>query len=76
MDTIKAPQESVETYLYNGFNIEIYEELTESEDWKGLFEPLEFFNLLYSEFEYFETNAERYLEIKKQEAAQKIKLEL
>lgn len=65
MDIIKAPQSNIEAYLHNDLNIEIYEDLTEHEDWKGLFEPLEFFNLLYKEFEFFQTNLTRYLEIKK-----------
>lgn len=64
MNTIKAPQTNIEAYLHNDLNIEIYEDLTEHEGWKGLFEPLEFFNMLYTEFDFFQTNVERYLEIK------------
>jgi hypothetical protein len=73
MNVIKAPQANIETYLYNDFNIEIFDDLTESEEWKDLFEPLEFFNFLYIEFEFFEKNAERYLEIKKHFGKLKLK---
>jgi hypothetical protein len=65
MDTIKAPQTDIQAYLYNNLNIEIYEDLTEAGEYMGLFEPLEFFNLLYSEFEYFQIHQNRYLEIKR-----------
>lgn len=64
MNTLKAPQKSIDAYLYNGFNIEIYECLAEGSPWHGVFEPLEFYNLLYSSFEFFRTNSENYLDIK------------
>lgn len=55
----------VNQYLYNKFNIEIYNELTSDDSgWNGLFEPLEFFNLLYAEQDYFVWNFREYLKIK------------
>lgn len=63
-EEIKNMPVAIEDYLHNEFNIEVYEDLTESEDWEGLFEPLEFFNLLYAEFEFFKTNVEKYVLIK------------
>lgn len=59
----KKQKQEIESYLEDEFNIEIYEDLTNSEQWKGLFDPLEFLNLLYSEFEFFETNVNNYLGI-------------
>jgi hypothetical protein len=75
MDKIKARQTEITAYLHNDLNIEIYEDLTESKDWKGLFEPLEFFNMLYTEFEFFKTNVLRYLDIKKHFGKLKLKEE-
>lgn len=46
-----SPKSDVEAYLDWEFNIKIYEELTENKRFIGLFEPLEFFNLLYENFE-------------------------
>ncbi len=73
MNIIKAPQKNIEAYLYNDLNIQIYEELIQDEDFERLWEPLEFFNLLYTEFEFFQTNVERYLEIKNHFGAIKLK---
>jgi hypothetical protein len=42
--------ESVESYLTNDFNLEIYESLTDGDN-TGMFEPLEFFKLLYAQYE-------------------------
>lgn len=64
MNSIKTPQESVEAFLYNDFNISIYNNLADGFVYQGLFEPLEFFNHLYSEFDFFQTNALNYLTIK------------
>ena len=64
MNSIKTPQESVEAFLYNDFNISIYNDLADGFVYQGLFEPLEFFNHLYSEFDFFQTNALNYLTIK------------
>lgn len=63
MDIISSPQDKLEVYLYNALNIEIYEEY-ESYKFKEQKEPLEFFNLLYSEFAFFNENIENYLAIK------------
>lgn len=64
MNSIKTPQESVEAFLHNDFNISIYNDLADGFVYQGLFEPLEFFNHLYSEFDFFQTNALNYLTIK------------
>jgi hypothetical protein len=53
---------TLEQYLYgNPFNIIAYESL---EQYSDLFEPLEFFNLLYGEFDFFENNSDNYLLVK------------
>ncbi len=41
------PKENVDEYLDTDFNYKIYEELTENDEWKGVFEPLDFFNIFY-----------------------------
>lgn len=64
MDIIKTPQQNLEAFLTTDLNIVIFEELTESEDYADLYDPLEFFNLLYSEFEFYYNNDENYLNIK------------
>lgn len=61
---IQTPQTDIQAFLYSELNIEIFEELTENGDYDGLFEPLEFFNFLYSEFEFYYDNDENYLNIK------------
>lgn len=65
MNLIKAPQTDIEAYLHNDFNIEIYEDLTEGEVWKQTFEPLEFLNLLYEQFEMVTANKEKPLTVTK-----------
>jgi hypothetical protein len=52
-------------FLQREFDIEIYDELTEDEAYIGLFDPLEFFNFLYDNFNFFEINVKNYLTIKK-----------
>jgi hypothetical protein len=47
--------EQLESYLTNDFHLEIYEELTDG-DRVGLFEPLEFFDLLYSQYKSVKDN--------------------
>lgn len=63
MNIIKSPQDSISAYLYNAINIEIFEEY-ERCNYKGRKEPLDFFNLLYSELAFFNENIENYLTIK------------
>lgn len=64
---IKIAKETTYTdinkYLADSNNIKIYESLT-SEKYKHLFEPLEFFNYLYSELNFYRSNSENYLIIK------------
>lgn len=48
--------EELERYLTNNFNLEIYEDLTEGDN-AGLFEPVEFFRLLYAEYGFLEVLA-------------------
>ena len=60
-----TPKTDIEEYLNNDFNIEVFEELTEDEDWQGLFEPLEFLNLLYEQLEFINENKEKPLSVVK-----------
>jgi hypothetical protein len=60
---ISSPQDKLEAYLYNGINIEIFEEY-EFFKYMGRKEPLDFFNSLFSEFAFFNENIENYLTIK------------
>ena len=59
---IKAPQTKIEAFLYNAINIEIYKEL--EENYLDEINTLDFFNLLYSELEFYLNNSENYLAIK------------
>jgi hypothetical protein len=63
MNLIKSPQENIDAYLYNEVNIEIFEEY-QNNNGKNRNEVLEYFNFLYSEFAFFNTNVENYLNIK------------
>ncbi len=47
--------EELESYLTDDFNVEIYDELIEGNE-QGLFEPLEFFRLLYAQHEFVKAN--------------------
>ena len=60
-----TPQTDIETYLNNDFNIEIFNNLNENEDWQGTFEPLEFLNLLYEQFEIVNANKAKPISVKK-----------
>ena len=60
-----TPKTDIEEYLNNDFNLEIFEDLTENEDWQGTFEPLEFLNLLYEQFEIVNANKEKPLSVVK-----------
>ena len=64
------PQTDIEAYLNNDFNIQIYDVLTNEkskhwEGWHGTFEPFEFFNLLYREFEFVKANKAKPLTVVK-----------
>lgn len=61
----KSPRTNVREYLYDEYNICIYNILTEDKFWKTQFTPLNFFNLLYRDLEFFELNSNNYLEIKR-----------
>lgn len=58
------PKTDTEEYLNNDFNLEIFKDLTENEDWQGTFEPLEFLNLLYEQFEIINANKAKPLSVK------------
>lgn len=60
-----TPQTDIEIYLNDELNISIYRQLTEDEIWKDTFEPLEFFNLLYDQFEILDANRKNPLSVKK-----------
>jgi len=53
------PKTDIDEYLNDDFNKEIFFNLTESEDSKGIFEPLEFLNLLYEQVEIIKANKEK-----------------
>ncbi len=59
-----TPQTDIEAYLNNDFNIEIFDDLNENEDWQGTFEPLEFLNLLYEQFEIVNANKAKPISVK------------
>jgi hypothetical protein len=60
-----TPKTDIEEYINNDFNLEIFEDLTENEDWQEKFEPLEFLNLLYEQFEIVNANKEKPLSVVK-----------
>jgi hypothetical protein len=60
-----TPKTDIEEYLNNDFNLEIFEDLTENEDWQETFEPLEFLNLLYEQFEIVNANKGKPLSVVK-----------
>jgi len=60
-----TPKTDIEEYLNNDFNIQIYENLTEDDDLKGIFEPLEYLNLLNEQFEIVKANKEKPLSVVK-----------
>jgi len=68
-DTVKKdgfqPKTDFEDYLTNDFNLGIYRDLTEDEDWKGLFEPLEFFNLFYQLIHFVDQHKNKPVTVKK-----------
>jgi hypothetical protein len=53
------PKTDIDEYLNDDFNKEIFFYLTESEDRKRIFEPLEFLNLLYEQIEIIKANKEK-----------------
>jgi len=59
------PKKDIEEYLRIGyFNIDIYKELTENKEWIGVFEPLEFLNLLYEQYTLVKANTTKPLSVK------------
>ncbi len=63
MEIIKSPQDNIEAYLVNEINIEIFN-IFESTTYERKLQPLEFFNLLFSELDFFNANISNYLKIK------------
>lgn len=61
-DPIFFPRDDVQEYFTDDYFIQIYEELTEQNDLKKLFEPLDFFNLLYEQIYYIKNNFDRPLD--------------
>lgn len=58
MEITEALQKEVEAFLFNEFNIEIYDR---KKEWKNLFNQLEFYNLLYkskSQSKYLSSNCD------------------
>jgi uncharacterized protein YerC len=64
MNIIKSPQDSIEAYLYDEVNINIYNFFVDSCN-NNEIKILENFNELYREFNFFNENKENYLIIKK-----------
>jgi hypothetical protein len=56
-------EKTLDDYLINAFNINIYQDLTKDKRWSGLFDPLYFFKLLYSNLDFFEVKKGNYLVI-------------
>ena len=50
-DTAFEPKTDIQIYLDSEYNRVIYHDLTESKALKGLYEPLDFFNLLYEQYD-------------------------
>lgn len=59
----QSPQTNINEYLKDELNIQFYKLLKNDPNWQGLFEPLEFFNILYQVFEIFNSNHHLYAEI-------------
>ena len=53
-----TPKTDIEQYLNNEFNFDILKDLTENKEFIGLFEPLDFFNIFYEQFEIVVSNSE------------------
>ena len=62
-EVIKSPQDNIEAYLVNEINIEIFN-VFESILYEGKPQSLEFFNLLFSELDFFNANVFNYFKIK------------
>jgi hypothetical protein len=63
MEIIKSPQDNIEAFLCNEVNIEIFNTF-ETLTYDGKPESLEFFNLLFSELDFFNVNIANYFKIK------------
>lgn len=50
------PKSDINDYLKSHLNLKIYLELSGDNDWNGIFDPLEFFNLLYEQYEIIKCN--------------------
>jgi len=57
------PKADVNEYLNCDLNLHIYDWLTEHKDYKGLFEPLEFYNLFYEQIEIVYSNVDKPLAV-------------
>lgn len=62
-EIIKSPQDNIKAYLINEINIEIFN-IFECITYEGKPQPLEFFNLLFSELDFFNANISNYCKIK------------
>lgn len=51
-----TPKKDIGQHLTNDFNVSIYNELTESKEWQGTFEPLEFFNVFFENLQIINSN--------------------
>ena len=58
------PKKDLEEYMNTSLNVGIYETLTQHKDWKNIFEPLIFLNLLYKQFQVVEENKNKPIAIK------------
>ena len=58
------PKKYMDEYMNTSLNVEIYETLVENKDWKNLFDPLEFLNLLYKQFQVIAENTNKPIALK------------
>lgn len=64
MELIPTPQDNIEAFLINDFNIDVYENLIYENSINFIFDPIDFFNFLYSEYDFFCINSNNYIKIK------------
>jgi hypothetical protein len=69
---IATPQNNINVFLHNDLNIEIFEYI-EGIQYEGKPKTLDYFNLLFSEFNFFVENANNYLKIKEHFVIPKLK---
>ncbi|MCO5948087.1 hypothetical protein [Mucilaginibacter flavidus] len=64
MSSIFVAKTDIKEYLQDRDSIILYTALTDEPFWNGIFDPLEYFNQLYSEVSFFIEHASNYLSVK------------